>query len=117
MYFKNEKDGYILGFGIGDVCEEITAEEYEEIKAASQNRPTPPDGYAYRLRTDLTWELVELPPVPDEPTPYTQEVLETMNNAELEQILYSYGRKANMTKENLVSLILQLQGGGSNELV
>ena len=117
MYFKNEKDGYILGFGIGNVCEEITEEEYTQIKEAAQNRPTPQSGYDYRLKTDLTWELVELPPAPDEPTPYTQEVLEAMTNAELEQILYGFGITANMNKANMIRLILAAQGGDSNELV
>lgn len=112
MYFKNVKDGYILGFGIGNVCTEITAEEYAKIKAAAHNRPTPPDGYDYRLRTDLTWELVELPPAPAEPTAYTQNILEQMTNAELAEILASFGISANMTKANMVRLILAAQEAG-----
>ena len=111
MYFKNVKDGFILGFGIGNVCEEITAEEYAEIKAAAQNRPTPQSGYDYRLRTDLTWEPVELPPAPAEPTVYTQNGLEQMANAELADILASFGISVNMTKANMVRLILAVQGG------
>ena len=42
-------------------------------------------------------------------TVYTEEMLMQMTNAELEQILYGYGRKANMNKENMVALILRLQ--------
>ena len=42
-------------------------------------------------------------------TVYTQEMLMQMTNAELEQILYGYGRTANMNKENMVDLILRLQ--------
>ena len=42
-------------------------------------------------------------------TVYTQEMLMQMTNAELEQILYGYGRTANMNKENMVALILRLQ--------
>ena len=42
-------------------------------------------------------------------TVYTEEMLMQMTNAELEQILYGYGRTANMNKENMVALILRLQ--------
>ena len=42
-------------------------------------------------------------------TVYTEEMLMQMTNAELEQILYGYGRTANMNKENMVDLILRLQ--------
>lgn len=111
MYFKNEKDGYILGCGIGNVCEEITENEYAQIAAAIHNRPTAPDGCDYRLRTDLTWELVDLPPVSEEPAVYTQSILEGMTNAELAQILAGYGITASMNKANMIRLILQAQGG------
>lgn len=65
-WFKNIKDEYItvIGTGAGDV--EITQEEYENILSVIRNRPTPEAGYDYRLRTDLTWELVEAPAVDDE---------------------------------------------------
>ena len=42
-------------------------------------------------------------------TAYTEDMLMQMTNAELEQILYGYGRTANMNKENMVALILRLQ--------
>ena len=42
-------------------------------------------------------------------TVYTEDMLMQMTNAELEQILYGYGRTANMNKENMVALILRLQ--------
>ena len=42
-------------------------------------------------------------------TVYTEEMLMQMTNADLEQILYGYGRTANMNKENMVDLILRLQ--------
>ena len=48
---------------------------------------------------------------------YTQEALEAMSNAELERILYSLGVSANMTKANMVALILAMQGGSEVELV
>lgn len=65
-YYKNIEGDYIIaiGTGLGDV--EITQEEYETILAIVRNRPTPEAGYDYRLRTDLTWELVESPVVEEE---------------------------------------------------
>lgn len=65
-WFKNIKDDYItvIGTGIGDV--EITQEEYENILSVVRNRPTPESGFDYKLRTDLTWELVEAPVADDE---------------------------------------------------
>ena len=40
---------------------------------------------------------------------YTQEALEAISNAELERILYSMGISSNMTKANMVTLILAMQ--------
>lgn len=62
-YYKKLKDGYLLAIGTGPGSEEITAEEYENILTIIRSRPTAEAGYGYRLKTDLTWELVELPPV------------------------------------------------------
>ncbi len=45
---------------------EITEAEYNEILSMLRNRPTAPDGYAYRLTAQLEWELYELPPAEDE---------------------------------------------------
>lgn len=109
MKFTTVEDGYITGIGRASVGN-ISEAEYTQILDALQSRPTPPTGYDYRLRTDLTWELVELPPVSDEPTPYTQATLEAMTNAELEQILAGYGITASMNKANMVTLILAAQG-------
>lgn len=67
-YYKNIDGDHItaIGTGIGDV--EITKEEYENILAVVHERPIPEAGYDYKLKTDLTWELVEAPvePVDDE---------------------------------------------------
>ena len=46
---------------------EITEAEYNHIKSIIDNRPTAPEGFGYRLTTELEWELYELPPVEDEP--------------------------------------------------
>ena len=67
-YYKNIDGDFItgIGTGLGDVA--ITQEEYETILAIVRTRPVPEAGYDYRLKTDLTWELVEAPvePVDDE---------------------------------------------------
>lgn len=101
-------EGYVMGVSSCD-SGELTAEQLSEIQAFLQNKPIAGAGFDYRLKADtMLWEIYEIPPTP---AVYTQAVLEQMTNAELEQILYSYGRTANMTKANLASLILQLQGG------
>ena len=62
-YYKQVENDYLLSIGTGSGHEEITAEEYENILAIIKSRPTAEAGYGYRLKTDLTWELRELPPV------------------------------------------------------
>ena len=54
----------IIGMGEGGI--EITEAEYNNIKTIIDNRPTAPDGFAYRLTAELEWELYELPVVEDE---------------------------------------------------
>lgn len=61
---------------------EITEVEYNNIKSIIDNRPTAPDGYAYRLTVDLEWELYELPIVEEDEEVSTEEVL-----AELMEVL------------------------------
>lgn len=108
-YYKIINDGYITAYGTGSGGEEISQGEYDTLCAAMADRPTPPDGYDYRLTTDLVWEQYELP---DEGRSlYTEDVLQTMTNAELEQILAGFGISANMTKANMIRLILAAQGG------
>lgn len=59
-------DGYVSAVSLL-IGEEITEPEYNTIMQKIQNKPTDPDGYAYKLRADnLEWDLVELPPVPEE---------------------------------------------------
>lgn len=45
---------------------------------------------------------------------WSKDTLMGMTNAELEQILYSYGITASMTKANMVRMILIAQGGGAS---
>ena len=42
-------------------AEAMTQAEYERVKAIVNQKPTPPDGYGYRLTDELAWELYELP--------------------------------------------------------
>lgn len=68
-YYKTIIDDYVASITTDAGQVEITRAEYDDIMALIRTAPTPPDGYAYKLRADdLTWELMELPPVPDEPT-------------------------------------------------
>ena len=107
-YYKQTTDGYITAIGTGRTGgETMTQEEYAAIVAAMAARPTPEDGHCYRLTDRLTWESAEL----ERSGVYTRAELEEMSNAELETILWQYGITANMTKENLIRLILSAQGG------
>lgn len=108
-YYKQTADGYITAIGTGRTGgETITQEEYAAIVAAMATRPTPEDGHSYRLTDRLTWESAEL----ERSGVYTRAELEEMSNVELETILWQYGITANMTKANLIRLILSAQGGG-----
>lgn len=60
-YYKVSKDGYIL-FISRTVGERISETEYSEILSIIRNKPSAENGYDYKLKEDLTWELVELPP-------------------------------------------------------
>ena len=66
-YYKVIDDGYVLSVGTGAGGAEITKEEYENIISAIRNRPSPEDGYDYRLKEDLGWDLVEVSPVEEDP--------------------------------------------------
>ena len=71
MIYKQIQNGFICSVGSNIGGTEITEQEYAEILAVIRNKPTPRDGYDYRLKTDLTWEEYALPPV--EPEPLTDE--------------------------------------------
>lgn len=66
-YFKNIDGEYLASISTGSGAEEITQEEYEHILSVVRSCPAPEPGYGYKLRTDLTWELVALPPEPEDP--------------------------------------------------
>ena len=72
MIYKQIQNGFICSVGSNIGGTEITEFEYNTIMQKIQNKPSDPDGYAYKLRADtLEWELVELPPV--EPEPISEE--------------------------------------------
>lgn len=62
--------------------EEITETQYSEILSMLRNRPTAPDGFAYRLTAELEWELYELPPV-EEPELSADEALDIILGGEV----------------------------------
>lgn len=64
-YFKNVSGDYITSISTESGEIEISKLEYNQILNVIRSRPTPPEGYDYLLHKDLTWELVELPPVPE----------------------------------------------------
>lgn len=72
-YYKQAENGYILSIGTGAGEEEITQDEYENILSVIRSCPTAEVGYGYKLRTDLTWELVEVPVIPEDEQEITDE--------------------------------------------
>ena len=58
------KKNHIIAIGTGAGGTEITKVEYDEIMAIIQNRPAA-EGKGYRLKSDLTWEVYDLPPEPE----------------------------------------------------
>jgi hypothetical protein len=62
--------------------EEITETQYNEILSMLRNRPTAPDGFAYRLTKELEWELYEAP-VEEEPELTADEALNIILGGEV----------------------------------
>lgn len=75
-YYKLIENGYLIAIGTGVGGIEITEEEYNSILAHIRSCPEAPEGYGYRLKEDLTWELYELPIV--EETDISSDELMTM---------------------------------------
>ena len=117
-YYKmTDTDGKLTAIGTGSGGVEITAEEYAELSAEIAAKAALVAALAAGeitetdIREDWREEIVRRAEALNAHTEgYTQDALEAMTNAELEQILYGYGRTANMNKENMVALILSLQG-------
>lgn len=75
MYQKIIKDGYIVSIASGTSDGNITEVEYNNLLSFIRNKPTPESGFDYRLKADLTWELYELPPVPEDDEITAEEAL------------------------------------------
>lgn len=77
-YSKVISDGYISG-----VCtsasrfdtNEIDEDTAKQLFGILANRPTPPAGFGYRLKADLTWEQYELPAADPDPDLTAEEAL------------------------------------------
>lgn len=65
MYAINKMDGYIVGVvaGVSAANSNATEQEYRNVKALLLNPPTAPEGYFYRLRENLEWELTQMPEI------------------------------------------------------
>ena len=74
-YKKIMLNGYILGVALVKTGGNITEADFTKISDMLRNRPTAPDGFAYRLTTGLEWELYELP------TEESEELTETEQKA------------------------------------
>lgn len=68
-YYKVENGDYLLSVGTGNVGEEITETEYDNIMDTIRSSPTATEGYGYRLKSDLTWEIYELPVMAEDADP------------------------------------------------
>lgn len=81
MYYKHIDGGFITSISTGTGQIEITQDEYEYILTAIQSRPTPEPGFDYRLREDMSWELVERP-IDDDPELSEQEAMDIILGGE-----------------------------------
>lgn len=61
-YYALYDEANLLAIGTGYGGEEISETEYNKLMAIIQNAPKS-NGKGYKLRTDLTWEEYNLPPV------------------------------------------------------
>ena len=118
-YYKTtDTDGNLTAIGTGSGGVEITAEEYAELsaeiaeKAALVAAMVAGEIREAEIREDWRDEIVRrAAAVSASADTYTREALEAMTNADLESILAGMGISANMTKANMVTLILAMQGG------
>lgn len=118
-YYKmTDANGNLTAIGTGSGGVEITEEEYaalsDEIAQKAALVAALADGRISTedIREDWREEIVRrAEALESRKAGYSQEMLEDMSNAELEQILSGMGVSVNMTKANMVTLILAIQGG------
>ena len=118
-YYKTKDTvGNLTAIGTGSGGVEITAEEYAALSAEITHKAALVAALAAGeitetdIREDWRDEIVRrAAAVSASADTYTRESLEAMTNADLEIILAGMGISANMTKANMVTLILAMQGG------
>ena len=118
-YYKTtDTDGNLTAIGTGSGGVEIPAEEYAALSAEIAEKAALVASLAAGeitetdIREDWREEIVRrAAAVSASADTYTREALEAMTNADLEIILAGMGVSANMTKANMVTLILAMQGG------
>ena len=118
-YYKmTDADGKLTAIGTGSGGVEITAKEYMALSAEISEKAALVAALAAGeitetdIREDWREEIVRrAAAVSDSADTYTREALEAMTNADLEIILAGMGISANMTKANMVTLILAMQRG------
>lgn len=118
-YYKmTDADGNLTAIGTGSGGVEITEEEYAALAKEIEQKAALVDVLAdgristEDIREDWREEIVRrAEALESRKAGYSQEMLEAMSNAELEQILSGMGVSVNMTKANMVTLILAIQGG------
>ncbi len=118
-YYKmTDIEGNLTAIGTGSGGVEITEGEYAVLAEEIAQKSALVDALAVgrisaaEIREDWREEIVRRAEVLSvRVETYTQEALEAMTNAELERILIGMGVSANMTKANMVTLILAMQEG------
>ena len=118
-YYKmTDADGNLTAIGTGKGGTAITCTEYAALsaeiaeKAALVAALIAGEIAEADIREDWREEIVRrAAAVSASADTYTREALEAMTNADLEIILAGMGVSANMTKANMVTLILAMQGG------
>lgn len=118
-YYKlTDADRNLTAIGTGSGGTEITEEEYAELSAEITAKAALVAALAAGgitetdIREDWREEIVRRAQALNTyDAGYTREALEAMTNADLEIILAGMGISANMTKANMVTLILAMQGG------
>ena len=116
-YYKmTDTDGKLTAIGTGSGGVEITEEEYAELSAEITAKAALVASLAAgeitdsEIREDWREEIVRrADAISASADTYTREALEAMTNADLEIILAGMGISANMTKANMVTLILAMQ--------
>lgn len=116
-YYKLvDASGKLVSIGTGSDGIEITFEEYEELSSEIKEKADlVSDLFAGKIskgeiREDWREEIVRrAQELNVSIETYTQDALEAMTNADLEIILAGMGISANMTKTNMVTLILAMQ--------